>query len=149
MTSQRTVTLRAFLLAIVGLTAVFALVVVAIVRIDQRNQRERDVEALDINYLNCLRGNEFRTLVRDKIVVPAFAGSGALDLTQVDGFSAMPESVQQVFENIAALNAGRVSPEGQIVADINKQIRDCEHEWAGHTPGIRLPHNDAAQEATT
>lgn len=144
--ANRAVPLWQFLVSIGGLTVVFALVVIAIVKLDARDEREDAIEELDINYLNCLRGNELRLFIRDKVVEPAFAGGG-LDLTTVPGFDDLPAKTQDFFRNVALISASRPSPKAQIVADLTDQLRDCEGEWAGHTPGIKLPHQDSASEA--
>lgn len=143
---KRTVPLWQFLVSIGGLTLVFALVVLAIVKIDQRDEHEDAQEELDINFLNCLRGNELRIFIRDNVVEPAFGG-GTLDLTQVAGFDDLDPAAQRFFENVAIVSAARPSPKDQIVEDLTGQIRDCEGEWAGHTPGVKLPHQSSASEA--
>lgn len=113
---------------------------------DRSDDQLSDKRELDANFLTCLRGNELRLTIRDKVVEPAYAAR-SLDLRAVPGFDRLDPATQVFFTNIATASAGRPSPKTQIVADLNEQLRDCEKEWAGHTPGLKLPHQNDASEA--
>lgn len=143
MTIKRTLPLWMFLVSILGLTVTFALVVVAIVRIDQRDEREDDQEALDLNYLNCLRGNEVRYGQIENELEPGTP----IDLTILPSVQGAPEWFRDVAAELKTLSEMAASSEpapgsraDRRIARIAAQIRDCEREWAGHTTGLRLPH---------
>jgi hypothetical protein len=142
MTSQRTVSLRAFLGAILGLSAVFALVVVAIVKIDERDEREDAQAEIDLNYLNCLRGNEVRQVQIDNEREPG----QALDLTPLlagdepEWFVAFAERLKTFSAAAATRPIDPASRTGRRIARIEAQLRDCEVEWPQHTAALVLPH---------
>lgn len=145
--ARRTVPLWQFLVSIGGLSLVFALVVVAIVKIDQRDEREDDQKELDLNYLSCLRGNELRDLMILQTEM-AYSSGAVLDFTAVPSFSTLPAETRQFFTDLADISrvareaaaTNPAHPKNSILTEIRKQLRDCEAEWPAHTPGLVLPH---------
>lgn len=144
--SHRTIPLWAFIAALVGLTGVFVVTMALIVSIDRRDEREDAQEELDLNFLNCLRGNELRFGLIANEMEPATP----LDLTVLPSVRAAPSWFLDVTAEIKALGEAaqtRVLPEPDSRTERRvvrwvKQVRDCEKEWAGHTPGLRLPHEE-------
>lgn len=128
-----------------SLIAAGSLVVsVVFVLAESREDRHDKQSDLDVNYLSCLRGNELRELNKTMVTEAFGAGSSTSGLTAVPSFADLPESVQRFFADLASVSAqnpGAASRRDVILADIQAQIRDCEAEWAGHTAGLRLPHN--------
>lgn len=146
--ANRAVPLWQFLVSIGGLSVVFALVVVAIVKIDERDQREDDQEELDLNYLNCLRGNEIRRVNIENESEPG----QPLDLSQLlsgdepKWFTDFVERLKATSDAAASAPIDPNSRTGRRIARLQAQLRDCEMEWMGHTPGLRLPHTSTTEE---
>lgn len=110
---------------------------------DGREEREDDQRELDVNYLNCRRGNEVRQTQIDNESEPS---TTVLDLTPLLGgsepqwFIDFTERLKAISQAAAGAPINPDSRQGRRIARLEAQIRDCETEWAGHTPGIKLPH---------
>lgn len=140
---KRNVPLWQFLVSILGLTLVFFMVVVAIVKIDHREEREDAQQDMDQSYLSCLRGNEIRQVQIENEGEP----SRPLDLTVLPSVQHAPQwfqdvvaELKQASEYAASQPIDPNSRTGRRIARIKQQVRDCESEWRTHTPGLTLPH---------
>ncbi len=133
--------------AAIGVVVVLVLMVVALgwhQRSSDQARRRHDAQGeIDQQYVSCLRGNELRDLMKTQTIV-AFGSGGSLDLTGIPSFQNLDPATQAFFRDIAkatAQPAGSQSTRDAILADIQAQIRDCETEWHGHTPGLHLDHS--------
>lgn len=140
---HRQIMVRDAFLALAMLTAVFVMIVVLIVKIDNREQQERAQDQVDVNYLNCLRGNELRQVNIDNEKEPG----RPLDLTPLlsgdepGWFVDFTTRLKTASEQAAAAPIDPESRQGRRLARLEDQLRDCEAEWSSHTPGLHLVHD--------
>lgn len=139
---------RAILLATVAMTvAVPSITWYVVTQRDDTEARE-DQKALDGQYLNCLRGNEFR----DASILAEEQPGQVLDLTptldgsEPDWFARYVARLKMLSEAAMAAPIDPRSKSGQAIAVFTAQIRDCEAEYPDHTPGIKLVHTATTSE---
>lgn len=114
-----------------------------VVEINDQAKARSAQEQVDLDYRNCLRGNEIRMVLIEGEKEP----NTPTDLSVLPSVRNSPAWFQDVVAELKALSerqaAAPIDPQsrtGRRIARYQGQIRDCELEYPGRTPGIRLIH---------
>lgn len=134
--------------AALGIAAACLVMMGLFVLDDARDDSDRQQEAVDSGYVGCLRFNENRELLRDVIedaylpdeqgappaeVVAAFAGIDDPDVATIIAYFTQRDRAEDVTDPASTLNVQRDKT----------ATRNCEAEFADHTPGLALEDFEA------